>query len=49
MNILWFGKSILLKNDIKVRNVKESVEKFHKQPILKKDININGLQDVQRL
>ena len=27
----------LLKNDIKVRNVKESVEKFHKQPILKLD------------
>ena len=27
----------LLKNDIKVRNVKESVEKFHKQPTLKLD------------
>lgn len=30
-------RNFLLKNDIKVRNVKESVEKFHKQPILKLD------------
>ena len=30
-------RHFLLKNDIKVRNVKESVEKFHKQPILKLD------------